>query len=77
MDATARAWSEANPERRREIARESARRNRDAMRDATARRRARLRGAHVEHVVRLVVLELDDGACGICGEKRKGARLGY
>jgi 5-methylcytosine-specific restriction endonuclease McrA len=30
-------------------------------------RRARKRGAHIEHVEPLVVLERDDGACGICG----------
>jgi 5-methylcytosine-specific restriction endonuclease McrA len=32
------------------------------------RRRARLRNGHVEDVESLVVLELDDGVCGICGE---------
>jgi hypothetical protein len=31
------------------------------------RRRARLLGAFVEHVQPLIVLERDDGACGICG----------
>jgi 5-methylcytosine-specific restriction endonuclease McrA len=29
--------------------------------------RARKRGAHVEHVEPFVVLERDDGLCGICG----------
>jgi 5-methylcytosine-specific restriction endonuclease McrA len=33
----------------------------------SAARRARLRGQFVEHVHPLVVLERDDGACGICG----------
>lgn len=33
-----------------------------------ARRRTRFTGAHIEDVVRLVVLERDDGVCGICGE---------
>lgn len=32
------------------------------------RRRARRRGAHSEPVYGLVLLELADGACGICGE---------
>lgn len=39
----------------------------DETRARKAKRRARARGAHVEHVNRLVVLERGDGVCGICG----------
>jgi 5-methylcytosine-specific restriction endonuclease McrA len=50
-------WVKANPERAREL------RQRRVL-----TYRARKRGAHVEHVEPLVVLERDDGVCGICGE---------
>lgn len=36
-------------------------------RERNHRRRARMLGAYVEHVESLVVLERDDGVCGICG----------
>lgn len=52
----ARKWRKDNPERAREI------RHRNVL-----AYRARKRGAHVEHVEPLVVLERDDGICGICG----------
>jgi 5-methylcytosine-specific restriction endonuclease McrA len=41
--------------------------NPDGHRNRQARRRARKRNAHVEHVHPLVLLELHDGVCGICG----------
>jgi 5-methylcytosine-specific restriction endonuclease McrA len=46
-------WQQDNPER---VARRS------------ARRRAQKRASFVEDVIPLVVLELDDGVCGICKE---------
>lgn len=42
-------------------------RNREARYAINARRRALKRAAFVEDVVPLVVLERDDGVCGICG----------
>lgn len=55
--ALVRAWRAQNPEKRREQARR-----------LEARRRARKRGAAAEYVDSLVLLELHDGVCGICGE---------
>jgi 5-methylcytosine-specific restriction endonuclease McrA len=60
------------PERQRERmaayrARNRERLNEDA-RVAASARRARIRDQFVEDVHHLVVLELDDGVCGICGE---------
>lgn len=49
---TRRRWKQNHPERRRAD---------------RARRRAALREAFVEPVIPLVVLELHDGVCGICG----------
>jgi 5-methylcytosine-specific restriction endonuclease McrA len=51
------AWVEANPVARRDIARRY-----------SNTRRAKQAEAFVEHVHPLVVLERDDGMCGICGE---------
>ena len=66
-----RRYAAANPER----VVESQRRSRDSLegrearRRHEARRRARkLRATYIEHVDPLVVLELYDGVCGICGE---------
>lgn len=44
------------------------RENPDKQRALVAAYRARKRGVFVEHVSALVVLELHDGVCGICGE---------
>ena len=52
-----RRWREENPERFRRLNREK-----------ELRRRARLRGAPCENIEALVVLEMHDGVCGICGE---------
>jgi 5-methylcytosine-specific restriction endonuclease McrA len=52
----AREWVKANPERAAEL-----------RRVRVLAYRARKRGAHVEHVEPFVVLERDDGLCGICG----------
>jgi 5-methylcytosine-specific restriction endonuclease McrA len=46
-------WASANP---------------DLVRAKDLRRRSRKRGAFVENVSPLVVLEIDDGMCGICGK---------
>lgn len=51
--ADTRKWREEHPE---------------AVRAASATRRARKRGAFVEQVYALVVLEDCDGVCGLCGE---------
>lgn len=67
---------ERDRERRRledpELARERNRRwvaaNRERKNAANRRREALKRAAFVEDVFPLVVLELDDGVCGICGE---------
>jgi 5-methylcytosine-specific restriction endonuclease McrA len=71
-DKTAQ-WRKDNPEHYRTMGREHMRRlaevQPDAMAAATFTRNARARGAEiVELVVPLVVLERDDGVCGICGE---------
>ena len=59
-----KAWRDANPD--------YYARNRDRLaaqgRIKAAERRARLRGLPTERIDPLVVLELDDGLCGICGE---------
>lgn len=52
----ARAWAKANPERIAENRRRS-----------VYRYRTRKLDAFVEEVESLVVLEMDDGVCGICG----------
>jgi 5-methylcytosine-specific restriction endonuclease McrA len=65
-----RAYREQNPERVRRLNREWDRtdRGRSGRRVREAARRARARAAFVEDVDPLVVLERDDGVCGICGE---------
>jgi 5-methylcytosine-specific restriction endonuclease McrA len=55
--ARSKAWREANPERVRELSRRT-----------EMARRARKRGVICELVDPLVVLERDDGLCGICGD---------
>lgn len=61
-------WNQENPDARREIVRRhnSTPVHREAVRSAKARRRARCQDG--EHVDCLVVLELHDGVCGICGK---------
>ena len=49
-------WRAENPERARELKRRS-----------EFKRRARRRGVPYQDVEPLIVLERDDGACGICG----------
>jgi 5-methylcytosine-specific restriction endonuclease McrA len=63
-----RRWRQANPEKRAQLAREYEARNRGTINRKAARRRAWKRDAFVEDVHELVVLEMDDGVCGICGE---------
>jgi 5-methylcytosine-specific restriction endonuclease McrA len=61
-----------NPERQRAAEARYKERHRDHYLDNArihaSARRARLREVFVEHVHPLVVLEMDDGVCGICGE---------
>lgn len=64
----AAAWVRANPEKRAAALARYRERHPDKPRSDRAIRRARQRGAHVEHVEALVVLERADGVCGICGE---------
>lgn len=68
---TARAWKVANPERVRELRRNWYREHPEVLSAENARRRQRRRSreydAYVEHVEPLIVLERDDGVCGICG----------
>lgn len=72
--ATARSRSEHNDDRAKALKRVRAKRyyargGKENVQKHARRRKARLRGAaHAEHVDSLVVLELADGACGICGE---------
>lgn len=71
-NAQNRAWRAANPERTREIGRDGYYRNLERTRAhklANQKKRLeRLAAAAVEHVDRLVLLERDDGVCGICGD---------
>lgn len=60
-------WRAANRERHREHQRRSQARNPDRDRLKSARRRARQAAVFVEDVHPLVVLERDDGVCGVCG----------
>ncbi len=65
-------WRENNPEVTRQYAinwkKENPERSRELARLGKNRRRAREYNAFVEDVYSLILLELDDGACGICGE---------
>lgn len=67
-----RAKNQANPERAREQAKkwrkENPERYAELHRDKEAARRARKRKAFVEYVRASVLLERDDGICGICEE---------
>lgn len=65
--ARTRQWECDHPEWKREYDRAWGKRNPEVSRAKTTRRRARQAGAFVEEVVRLVLLERDDGTCGICG----------
>lgn len=71
MRASNRAWRAANPERARANSRTSAdawaAANPDAVRVKLQRYRARKVAAYMEDVHPLVLLERDDGICGICG----------
>lgn len=68
----AKRWREENPERNRlnrsRWLAEHPEKAREIGRKRTATRKARKLGAFVEYVDELVVLERDDGVCGICGE---------
>jgi 5-methylcytosine-specific restriction endonuclease McrA len=61
-------WREANRDRHNRMVAAWKRKNRDRQVVAQGARRARKARCFVEHVEPLVLLELDDGACGICGE---------
>jgi 5-methylcytosine-specific restriction endonuclease McrA len=65
-------WRDENPEKARESSRAAVARygraHREVLRERDRRRRAREHEAFVESVEELVLLELDDGVCGICGE---------
>jgi 5-methylcytosine-specific restriction endonuclease McrA len=63
-----RKWQAANPDRVRSGRQAWLAANKDVQRRHLKRRKIRHRGAFVEHVEPLAVLELDDGVCGICGE---------
>lgn len=74
-----RTWARANPQSRaaataryRECYPDAyarwQRENRDKVAEYSRQRRARRTAAHVERVEVLVLLERQDGACGICGE---------
>lgn len=63
-----RARNNANVERQREAVRAWRQANPEMARAFNSRRRAREANAFVEDVLPLVVLERDDGVCGICGE---------
>lgn len=64
----AQRWREANRERHRQAARDWRAANRQRQAEQSSIKRARLAGAWVEEVDRLVLLERDDGVCGICGQ---------
>lgn len=55
-------------DRKRATTREWHHRNRPRHAATQRARKARIRGLFVEHVHSLIVLELHDGVCGICGE---------
>lgn len=57
-----------NREKERKRSRRRERQDPNIARERNHRRRARMLGAYVERVDSLVVLERDDGVCGICGE---------
>lgn len=65
-------WQQANPDRQRETMAAYRIRHGDRLREEarihSSARRAQKRAQFVEHVIPLVVLERDDGECGICGE---------
>lgn len=65
--ARAKRWRLGNRERHNALCRARAHQHREGRRMREAARRARQRGAFLEDVHPLVVLERDDGACGICG----------
>ncbi len=70
--ARSRQWKRRNPAKVRAAAARYEAKNRQAI-NARAlvkneRRRARKMGLFVEDVYPLVLLEMDDGVCGICGE---------
>lgn len=62
--ARVKAWRETNPER-----------YRLAHLEIQNRRRARKRGATIEHVDLAVVIARDKGLCGICGKKVKATDI--
>ncbi len=62
-----RAWREKNAEPMRAYMREYYEANVDRFNQYGVKRRASKRDQFVEHVNSLVVLERDDGVCGICG----------
>ena len=66
--AAVRAWREANPDKVRELSRAWREKNPELTRWYSKQKKMRRRAVAVEHVESLVVLELADGVCGICGK---------
>lgn len=65
--AASRRWKQANAEKVRSQRQQYEANNREVINLKAQRRRSRKRGAFVEDVHPLVLLELGDGVCGICG----------
>lgn len=61
-------WRERNPEAAADANRRNQRAHPERRRRIEAARRARKLGQFVEDIDALVVLERDDGVCGVCGE---------
>lgn len=68
MRANARRWHHANPEKTREKRQRWQAANPELIRMYEQRRRSLKKAQFVEDVHPLVLLELDDGVCGICGK---------
>jgi len=68
VNESSRKWKEANSEKCRATAAKWRKENSERRRLAQSKRRAQKRNSFVEDVHPLVVLELDDGICGICNE---------
>lgn len=66
--AASAEWNRTHPERRKATLQRFHAAHPDRGRTNRAKRRALQREAWIEHVEPLVLLERDDGVCGICGE---------
>ena len=67
-NARVKDWGQRNPESLRASVSKYGKANRDILRARDRRRRALEREAFVEDVRELVLLEMDDGLCHVCGE---------